>query len=1222
MLMVQAHAQITVGGGGANTTDSTSYSGAQSLTKIGSNIVTLSGDNSYTGLTTVDQGQLVLGAGSGDYRHNASDFAINNASILSFGGVRFDLNNGTTGTVRTITFDAGGGNTFDTGTGVNLVDWRGNTYRSTGGMKNFMTGSSGLNINRGVTATLDVARGTDTTSDLLVSTYFSNAGGITKTGNGIATLTGTNTYSGATTISAGTLQVGNGGTTGSLGSGNVTNNATLAINRNNAYTLANDISGTGSLTQAGTGTTTLSGNNTYTGGTTINAGALNLGGGSSTGGNFTIGNGATLQATASSFWFNGTPRFSFTANGGGTIDTSSGGNFIMGGNSTYTSAGGAQNLIKGSSGINLNLGGVTATLDVARGTDATSDLLVSTYLWNAGGITKTGNGILTFSEINSFSGGLTVNAGIVNVSAPTSWTDSASGSGSSNNAIVVNNGATLRYTTERGAGYHSANATINGGTVTFDADDMNFAVGKTLTFDSQAGTINGTGQWRRRDAGNSIVVTAAASGSLISVANLNLFDASPEFNVADGVQSADLTVSSSITGGADLRKTGAGMMVLSGNNSYSGTTTISAGALQIGNGGTNGTLGTGAVTNNASLVFNRANALAVANVISGTGSVAQNGAGVTTLAASNAYTGGTTVNAGTLALGANNRLADGGAVTVNGGNFNLGGFSETVGAVTVAGGSITNGTLTGSSYDMRSGTVSAVLAGNGALTKTTAGTATLTGANTYTGGTTVNAGRLATTGHERLADTGAVTVNSGGTLAVGGNETISSIAGNGSVVLSGRLTSGASSSTFGGAMSGIGGLTKNGAGTFTLSGASTYTGDTILSGGTLVLNSANALWTGGVLSMDAGTTLTVNQRTFIGALDQGGGTIDGPGQLVATLTLTESGALNAVLADGPDFAAGILKRTAGTTTIGAANTFTGAINVQGGTLQLAAGGSFDAASSLALSSGATMDLNNKAQTFSAVQGTGGTVALGSGSLTVSNAADNSFGGAITGTGGVTKNGAGMMELTGANTYTGETLVNAGTLILNGSSSSTSTTTVASGATLSGSGIIGGNTIISGTHTPGNSPGIQTFQNDLSYTVGSSIVWELVDNTISGRGTDYDGVDVSGDLMFTGSTTITLDFALLGSMVDWTSEFWNNDHTGTEGWKIFDVAGEITGFENLTLAGSMTDAGGTSLTDERSGASFNLFEGADGVYLNYAAVPEPSVALLGGLGLLALLVRRR
>lgn len=141
-------------------------------------------------------------------------------------------------------------------------------------------------------------------------------------------------------------------------------------------------------------------------------------------------------------------------------------------------------------------------------------------------------------------------------------------------------------------------------------------------------------------------------------------------------------------------------------------------------------------------------------------------------------------------------------------------------------------------------------------------------------------------------------------------------------------------------------------------------------------------------------------------------------------------------------------------------------------------------------------------------------------------------------------------------------------------------------------------------------------------MGSNVVWELIDNTVSGRGTDYDGVEVSGNLTFTGSTTITLDFALLGSLADWTNAFWNSDYTETNGWKIFDVNGVITGFENLTLAGSTIDKDGTSLTDERSGASFSLFEGADGVYLNYAAVPEPSVALLGGIGLLALLCRRR
>ena len=250
-------------------------------------------------------------------------------------------------------------------------------------------------------------------------------------------------------------------------------------------------------------------------------------------------------------------------------------------------------------------------------------------------------------------------------------------------------------------------------------------------------------------------------------------------------------------------------------------------------------------------------------------------------------------------------------------------------------------------------------------------------------------------------------------------------------------------------------------------------------------------------------------------------------------------------------------------------------------------------------------------------------------------------GVISGSGDLTFTGPGSLTLNATNTYSGVTRVNAGTLALgsSGSIGSSSGVSIANGAnfnvstvtggftlgdeqTLSGGGTIAGDVTISGTHSPGFSPGIQVFADDLTYTVGSNVVWELIDNTVLDRGTEYDGVDVSGDLMFTGSTTITLDFALLGSMVDWTNEFWNNDYTGTDGWKIFDVGGEITGFENLTLAGSTIDKDGTSLTSERSGASFYLFEGANGVYLNYAAVPEPSVALLGGLGLLALLLRRR
>ena len=102
-----------------------------------------------------------------------------------------------------------------------------------------------------------------------MSGLVSGTGRLTKTsgvtaGNfGVLVLTGTNTYSGGTTISAGTLQLGAGGASGSI-VGNVTNNATLAFNRSDALTYAGVVSGTGAVTKSGAGTLTLTGANTYT----------------------------------------------------------------------------------------------------------------------------------------------------------------------------------------------------------------------------------------------------------------------------------------------------------------------------------------------------------------------------------------------------------------------------------------------------------------------------------------------------------------------------------------------------------------------------------------------------------------------------------------------------------------------------------------------------------------------------------------------------------------------------------------------------------------------------------------------------------------------------------------------------------------------------------------------------------------------------------------------
>ena len=110
-----------------------------------------------------------------------------------------------------------------------------------------------------------------------------------------------------------------------------------------------------------------------------------------------------------------------------------------------------------------------------------------------------------------------------------------------------------------------------------------------------------------------------------------------------------------------------GRLILTGNNTYSGTTTISAGTMDVGAGGTTGTLGTGNVMNNRSLSFNRSDSITVANVISGTGRLIQAGGGTTTLTGANTYTGSTSITAGTLALGAGGSIASTLEVVVSGG---------------------------------------------------------------------------------------------------------------------------------------------------------------------------------------------------------------------------------------------------------------------------------------------------------------------------------------------------------------------------------------------------------------------------------------------------------------------------------------------------------------------------------------------------------------------------
>lgn len=182
----------------------------------------------------------------------------------------------------------------------------------------------------------------------------------------------------------------------------------------------------------------------------------------------------------------------------------------------------------------------------------------------------------------------------------------------------------------------------------------------------------------------------------------------------------------------------------------------------------------------------------------------------------------------------------------------------------------------------------------------------------------------------------------------------------------------------------------------------------------------------------------------------------------ATSTLAISSAIKDQTS--PTAAASSITKTGdGVLTLSGANTYTGATNIQAGSIIAGAINTLPATTPLTISSGATLQMNGNSQTVASLSGAG-SVALGSGILTTGGSGvSTEFSGIISGSGGLVKNGVGAFIVSGANTYSGETAINSGSLILTGST--TSNTSIAASANLQGSGVINGNVINSGSITP-------------------------------------------------------------------------------------------------------------------------------------------------------------
>ncbi|ECI4315810.1 fibronectin-binding autotransporter adhesin ShdA [Salmonella enterica] len=598
--------------------------GEGQIVKSGSDELIVTGDNTYSGGTTISGGTLTA-----DHADSLGSGDIDNSGVLKVGE----------GELENTLF--GSGSLVKTGTGELALSGD-NSY------------SGGTTITGG-TLTADHAdslgTGTIANSGVLqvgegeLENTLSGSGSLVKTGTGELTLNGDNDYSGGTTITGGTLTADH---ADSLGSGDIDNSGVLQVGEGE---LENTLSGTGSLVKIGTGELTLNGDNDYSGGTTIDDGVLIADNADSLG-TGAVANNGVLQV--------GEGELENTLSGAGSLVKTGTGELTLSGDNSY------------SGGTTISGGTLTADHADSLGSgdiDNSGVLQVGegelkNTLSGSGSLVKTGTGELTLSGDNSYSGATTISDGTL-IAANVN----ALGSGDIDNSGTLKLEAEGEFnlanvTTQSGATTELAKGTtLNVYSLTQQADstlniDLSKANGESaITADSVTlgGTLNVTGIGSVTDSWTpeAYTYTLIDSDSAITsdfddltIAGMNredvdfltidgkvdetdntnydltaslswyadrdnattdahgtftLSDPDGSFNVAATLTDVDDTLDpGSRWDGKSLTKEGAGTLILSGDNDYSGGTTINEGTLVA---ASTTALGTGLVDNNATLVL-------------------------------------------------------------------------------------------------------------------------------------------------------------------------------------------------------------------------------------------------------------------------------------------------------------------------------------------------------------------------------------------------------------------------------------------------------------------------------------------------------------------------------------------------------------------------------------------------------------------------------------------